>query len=807
MNNEGRIPFSAIGILLVCISIITSFYMARLDYERATDLIKTEESDRIRETIPWTVHELERLLDFAGMRASHYASSHPVMIWYDDRFMDESHNPEENYYRYLIGGYFRLLIEGRFPVVRNGVEINVIPSNWTRIKLEPYTMVESGKAIDSYYTVNLPVIIELKKDGKLHVYNTEIKKTIRVRYPYILNISRRYYSSIDDTGMMKSVTPMLWATSWIKGYTQFLERTSITNVVSNDDLEKMVNLAVLEKQSRYLGTLDGEALIELGLRSGMDFAKWKLKTWNRTENYTAEIDMVGTLIKSGLHELDNINVSYDISSVFDSVSDEEIDRFIRKTVDDVYTIDAEVISEKNDFIYYSPHPDYPFPAGSSEWRIEKVIFSGSSYGNFPVIYREVWKRISVRDSFYRNMDGELISVQDRKTETIVISFRIIHYSITSESWDDVHAFSRIGNDPNLEDAVQAIKDQLYEPNFKRLLNDTGAIYGRVKCQKMPGLESDIKKEIINLKERMKRDTSIAGRINPSQYPDPVDALQEMKRTFEEVYDEKSNEWISIDSYVSDGKYISTSYKARATVKKWYVEQIRNSFKRYFDEGAGRVNSELENQSSEIDLSEVRSLWKQGKSYLSRKIILKSNRVHVLKRIKDGEEIFTDNVSLSIKQNPPYLISGKVETIRIDNSSKDVYPLSLLNICTLNDPTLQNGGLRILPSEPWITTLNIWVVSVRGEYMYSGITDENSTVFLDHNISKLSYTRKHEIVHDPFTGEPIGENTPLKFNFTTVIAIIVPPGPQGIGDLRSGMPIESSGEFQTVPQSIPTTERK
>ncbi len=354
--------------------------------------------------------------------------------------------------------------------------------------------------------------------------------------------------------------------------------------------------------------------------------------------------------------------------------------------------------------------------------------------------------------------------------------------------------------------LDAIRYQLYEPNFERLLDYVDSIHGRVKCQKMTGLETEIREEIGKLRNRMERDASIIGRFDPSEYPDPADAIKEMRREFDKIYSEKADEWISINSYMKDGKYLSAGDKARAVVKKWYVNRIRDAFTEYFGEGETRINEELENKSSGIPLKEVRGLWKEGRKYLSNKIKLKLTGIHKLKRLRHGEEIFTDSVLLTIEQNPSYLISGEARVVRINNTSREVYPLSLLNICTLNDPTLENGGLRILPSEPWLTTLNIWIVSARGGYLYSRITDENSTIYLDNGISRLSCIRKFEVVHDPFTGEPIGENVPLEFNFSTVVAIIVPPGPQGIGDLRSGMPVESSGNFQDI--DLPTvTERK
>ncbi|MFC7081026.1 DUF7286 family protein [Halorussus caseinilyticus] len=101
-----------------------------------------------------------------------------------------------------------------------------------------------------------------------------------------------------------------------------------------------------------------------------------------------------------------------------------------------------------------------------------------------------------------------------------------------------------------------------------------------------------------------------------------------------------------------------------------------------------------------------------------------------------------------------------------------------------------AGLPVAPVPGyWYATVNVWTVEVRGQYARfavgapRGPPDES-----------ISYVREEATVRLDWDGdgdrERIGRTTPVSFETETAIAVVVPPGPPGVGD-RDGNRDESS----------------
>ncbi len=99
--------------------------------------------------------------------------------------------------------------------------------------------------------------------------------------------------------------------------------------------------------------------------------------------------------------------------------------------------------------------------------------------------------------------------------------------------------------------------------------------------------------------------------------------------------------------------------------------------------------------------------------------------------------------------------------------------------------LGGTGLHILPSlEPWIATFNLWSIDVEGEFVKFEVQDIDDEVHPDPIFGHEAqvYVREADTIEDAITQQPIGDNLPIKFNFTTGTFIIVPPGKIiGVGD--------------------------
>jgi hypothetical protein len=82
---------------------------------------------------------------------------------------------------------------------------------------------------------------------------------------------------------------------------------------------------------------------------------------------------------------------------------------------------------------------------------------------------------------------------------------------------------------------------------------------------------------------------------------------------------------------------------------------------------------------------------------------------------------------------------------------------------------------------------MWSIDVEGEYVKFEVQDIDNEVHPDAIFGHEAqvYVREKKPIVDSLTKLPIGDNLPIKFNFTTGTFIAVPPGKvSGVGDRNS-----------------------
>jgi hypothetical protein len=98
-------------------------------------------------------------------------------------------------------------------------------------------------------------------------------------------------------------------------------------------------------------------------------------------------------------------------------------------------------------------------------------------------------------------------------------------------------------------------------------------------------------------------------------------------------------------------------------------------------------------------------------------------INLIRNDDDNNFQWNETVRLAVDQYPNYLDPFEETTYE----GVDYYSLGLKNICTLG-PT----GFPILPPTPvtpWIATLNVWVIEVKGEYAeFKVIDSSDETLF-------------------------------------------------------------------------------
>lgn len=106
-----------------------------------------------------------------------------------------------------------------------------------------------------------------------------------------------------------------------------------------------------------------------------------------------------------------------------------------------------------------------------------------------------------------------------------------------------------------------------------------------------------------------------------------------------------------------------------------------------------------------------------------------------------------------------------------------------------------AGLPLAPPvTPWVTTVNYWDVGVRGEYERFAVGVPRGTP--DDPGARFRYVRTDNTVSldidEDGTPERLGRSTSISFRTHTSVAIAVPPGPRGVGDVDGTMDERSAG---------------
>jgi hypothetical protein len=101
-----------------------------------------------------------------------------------------------------------------------------------------------------------------------------------------------------------------------------------------------------------------------------------------------------------------------------------------------------------------------------------------------------------------------------------------------------------------------------------------------------------------------------------------------------------------------------------------------------------------------------------------------------------------------------------------------------------------AGLPVAPVPGyWYATVNVWTISVRGEYARFSVRAQQGPPG-----ESVVYARESAIVELDVDGddeaERLGHTDPISFETETVVVVVVPPGPPGVGD-RDGTRDEQS----------------
>jgi len=620
------------------------------------------------------------------------------------------------------------------------------------------------------------------------------------------------------------------------------------NVVDNKDLHPMINTGLLLEQGFVFGSVDPMALVDLATSMGSssdqakndvsssfsnDVTDWTIDTSDvsnvlptddesdtPTTDVAPDID-VEEIASLPLYDVNSIILTFvhnttgdiDTEILYEPTEEEirilseeklyqgyilnnseknfvDIEKnqttidYIKQIISNVYSAELEVHVERGrDLISSYESSGYTIDTGASPWVSTSYIFNGSinkpSKGSIQpgsILYGE----------FYYN-----------KNEEILIKIILDEYSNYNGLKNDVKdVFYRNNdlNDENLFDTIDFYKDRVFiKENLTDWLDDK-TVTGLMNKSIVHGsynnwVETEAWQALDIVLEEVKK-IKIDSSITIKKYPDPIDLLKAAKTDLLNKYEQNMSSYLGIDDHKDDSLFKSTGKKAVYCTKKWYLNKIHDDIKNYYSNVEsmldGYINDALEENDGSASADDVHdALSGEAMSSLQNQFTIPMGYDITLKND------WTESIRIAVDQAPDYLKPNEITTVTEEETNdrgEEFYALKLRNTCTLG-PT----GFPVLPPTPitpWIFTLNVWYIEVKGEYKEFKVVDTTDETHFDPLFGHQAqiYIRQHEAIKDGET--TIGENTRLDFGFSTVAMSFVPPYYFMVGDTAGGL-IEST----------------
>jgi hypothetical protein len=754
---------------------------------------------------------------------------------------------ESNYmYDAFIYGGYSVNVEP--PASRDTITLTPIRMKLNRTLLPP--LFEPGNnGYETYWKVSVPLRIHLKNlDMKtvLLSENITVETVITSRYPLLHDLTEEYGERVNGThAVMTETTAFAMAYTWGRGYMQYGKGTPL-NIVNNSHLALIFNGALLIDQGYVFNSIDPMSLVEYANQTAaiisgkkknyedvsLDNNSLNIDPKEDAYNSTDEPDMAKKESQKGKYDF-NITLITDYlnnrSKPGGSIVNKEINAVIPQVYSSIFSTGVErQVSE-----YPGDHSGYEESYSIDAWgepdrmtQIGTIAKDPDVPGN---LNGEIWELKWTRNHVWRHtywvteLCGEMCTMLvpyynymttiDSRQDKVTITLKALEYSNTDVHLDfmDKHLASKNDvygqynpkdvtyhfnyNDKNLEPAYlqyREIFDANKIPNLKNIdLN--GQTDAKKYILETPAwVPAEAQYAVDDITGRMKIDIHLDPDINYENYPVPSDLINAARDDIIKKLSEKEMEYANKSDYFS-GKYNSASAKVISVTREWYVDQVKYQVREMFSAGSEEINKTIKNKFSEPE--KVKQANRDAAKFLSRGFKLPLGVPMRAYHVDENGNIYqpsalqawNESVTLLINQEPNYLDA------EMPYGEEKLFTLKLRN-----NNLLGGTGVHILPSlEPWIATFNMWSIDVEGEFVKFEVQDVDNEVHPDPIFGHEAqvYVREADTIEDSITRRPIGDNLPIKFNFTTGTFIAVPPGKlTGVGD-KDWIIVEESAGFK------------
>ncbi len=362
-------------------------------------------------------------------------------------------------------------------------------------------------------------------------------------------------------------------------------------------------------------------------------------------------------------------------------------------------------------------------------------------------------------------------------------------------------YSDAHTDSQLEEAYGRYKSEVFDANKMSNLKNMG-LSGDTDALRYssdtpspgdieyPGwLPGEAQLAVDEITEAINRDVHLDPNINYTAYPVPSDLLVAARDDLIMKIEQHEREYVDKEKYYNGAQYYSTSAKVISLVREGFVDEVKFQIYDKFTRGSDMILDEIGKNFSDPD--RVVQANRDGAKLLSKGMYLPFGLTMRAYHTDDEGNVYppeelqawSENVTLMVNQEPDYLNPD------IPYGIEKLYTLKLRNSNPTN-PLLVSSfyGVPVLPTlDPWIMTFGAWEINVEGEFVKFELIDADNEVHPNPLFGHEAqvYVREEGRVRDSITKSIIGENSRIKFSFTSGNFIAVPPGKTGVGDREGG----------------------
>jgi hypothetical protein len=681
-DDDARVPFAAIGILLIVISTLTSAYLMKMETRGISSSIEDEREGELNEALACARADIDNALNIACLYAEEEAGENPIVNVSGGGDTHEANMKRlqrmagRNLSEYLSANYRGGFYYGDY-VVEASMEGDVTfePLNMSLIRVVDHPVAPCNTAYTAYYVASAPVRLRVTRPGSPLDYTEgyTARALVTSRYPLLEQLTMEYEARLNGTAMLADVTAASFAYTWARGYCQYFTG-SPANIVDNGDLALISNAASMVEQGCVYNSVDPVSLASL-IKHTYDSSRSTADVINDSSlSYVNQYNFSNASRRPLKSDREPREYRFNADGIVDKEMREAIaDPVSRYQADRAYSCRIHVRIQRK------PLMESYNDTGSV--CKESYPLNANENGTGP-FFREVWK---VRDGSTGR--AEMVTVDFIMDECSMLNG---HNNVKSPHKEA--AFASMGKsyiDSNLARAVDAYNKAM---PIERMLSDPvgypdgySGSTAEVTCERNEWVEGVAVAEIKALASRIKDDVGVALRPEDyGSYEEMVDAAYEkMLEQFLENY----TAYLSENDY-RDGVMFKTcgakyAFYKRQSFLLHIEEALNSSVSKEIDR---KIDERMKDYTGSMNSSTLKERARSSKSMLDdTKLFIPFGLNVTLKggEGKDDPYQWEEGLSLAIDQRPNYL--GVDEYIDPE-TGYTVRPLKVRNVCLFALPT-------------------------------------------------------------------------------------------------------------------------